>query len=30
MYDFTIWETNNFDTCIAQYFKKQKQSDNEI
>ena len=29
-YDVTAWLTNNRTTYIAQYFKKQSQSDNEI
>ena len=30
IYDVTDWETNNYDTHIAQYLKKQRQPDNEI
>ena len=30
IFDVTIWETNNCYTHIAQYLKKQKQSDNKI
>ena len=30
IYDVTDWTTNNYNTHIAQYLKKQKQQDNEI
>ena len=30
IYDITTWETNNCNTHITQYLKKEKQSDNEI
>ena len=30
IYDVTDWTTNNYNTHIAQYLKKQSQSDNEI
>ena len=29
-YDVTGWKTNNYNTHITQYFKKKKQSGNEI
>ena len=29
-YDVTTWLTNNFNTHITQYLKKQRESDNEI
>ena len=30
IYDVIYWETNNYNTHIAQYLKKRKQLDNEI
>ena len=27
IYDIAIWETSNCNTCIAQYLKKERQSD---
>ena len=30
IYDVTDWETNNYNTLIAQYLKKERQPDNEI
>ena len=30
IYDVTDWTTNNWNTHIAQYLKKQRQTDNEI
>ena len=29
-HDITDWQTNNYNTHIAQYLKKQSQLDNEI
>ena len=29
-YDVTTWLTNNYNTYIAQYLKKERQLDNEI
>ena len=29
-YDVTVWLTSKYNTHIAQYFEKQRQSDNEI
>ena len=29
-YDVAVWETNNYNTHIAKYHKKEKQSDNKI
>ena len=30
IHDVTVWTTNNYNTHIAQYLKKQKHIDNEI
>ena len=30
IYDVIYWETNNYNTHIAQYLKKRKQLDSEI
>ena len=30
MYGLTTWEKNNCNTYIDQYFKKKRQSDNEL